>query len=341
MTTADADIFGLPPLNDNKEPVVLPELPSVDEIVRFLEQAYAPVIDRANAIIEKGPEFYHITNDDEDAAATEFLVKVRAAWKTAEAARVDHKSHYDDRAGAIHAFFKNAVLDPLALAPAKANERFDPKDCAYGVGVRVNMAQTIYKVSKMEAERRTREAEAQRLREEERARSKALQEAREAEERARRAAEEAAASALRKRNAETRAVADAAAAKAREEQQRAEDARRAAMEAENKAAAERAAAESAASAKAADLTRSRGGKGGVASLKEFLAVRDIERNELAKGPRPGILDLLPFIEDKALEKAAKAYGDGHDASVRAHIRAGTQPINGLCFYLDHKNAGRA
>lgn len=364
-TTQD-DPFGLPPLDSNQPPIELDPLPDIDTIVAYLEVNYSDVLARAREIIEKGSRHFVITNDAEDAAATEFMNSVRANWKTAEAGRLKEKAPYYERDGAIHAWFKTNILDPIGRAPDNAKERFDPLErTELGVGPRIMMAATIYKTKKLEAERKAREEEAQRARDAELAAQRRRQEeervAREADDKRRREAAEAerkakeesdrlAAEAARKRNAESRATAEAAAAEAKrkadeaaaasraqEEKAAAERAERerVAVEEENRLAAERAGAELAASAKAADMTRARGGRGGVSSLKEFVSFRDVKRE---------ILDfnmLAAYFKEEHINMAIKAYADANKATVETHLRNKSQPIQGVVFFIDHKAGGRA
>lgn len=188
--------------------------------------------------------------------------------------------------------------------------------------------------------------------------------------------------AARKRSADSRAAADAAAAEAKkradeqaakdaadqairdqakreaDQRQREEDARlqadrderdRLALEAENKLAEERAAAEEAANVKTADLSRARGGKGGVSSLKEFIDWRDLDRTKLGQADGdhtvtdpPGIVKLLPYLTDAALDKALKDYVAANKGVVEKAARTGKgQPIYGVIFFMNSKSAGRS
>jgi flagellar biosynthesis GTPase FlhF len=340
-------------------------LPTGQALTDYLNLTYGEILERAAELILKAPSYLTIETDEQDAAATEFLVAVRACWKAAENARTAEKSAYDDAAGVVHAHFKVPVLDPLGLAP-NSKLPFDPlKRTDLGFGPRITMAQTLFKMAKENAERRRREDEAARLRAIEdaarRQREADERAAREAEDRRRRDAEEAERkareearqaelAASRKRNEETRAaaekeaqerrrLADEATARRLEEERIASEERerreREAREAENKAAEERAAAEAAASASAADLTRIRGERGGVSSLKTFVSVRDICRDKLD-------LEILrPYFKEKALEEAVNGYITANKATVNAHLKAGTQPIKGCVVYEGHKSAGRA
>lgn len=383
-------------------------LPTVDQLIELLMAENQEALDRVAAIQEKGGEYFMIDSDEADAAATEFLVKVRARYKASEADRVGRKSPFDDLAGAVQAFYKTRILDPLGAAPSNAREEFDPTDSdQYGIGVRITMAQTLFKRRKAERERKAREAEAERLRKIEAeaaakraadkkaaddraaaiakaAKDKADAEAAErkaAADKAAKEAKEAEEAAARKRSASNKEAADKAAkeaadraAKAKADQEAADRVAKAeqderdrkakaeqderdrlALEEENRLAEARARAEESAAATTADLSRARGGKGGVSSLREFVDFRDLDRKKLAvplnmKGEPakgndedypPSICLLLPFITDAAIEKAVKDFEKANKATVLAGIKNGKQPIYGVVYFLNSKAAGRA
>lgn len=334
------------------------------DLEAYLATTYATNLERALALLEKGQEFLVINGDQADEDATEFLVKLRACWTKAEAARKDEKTPYDDAAGLVHAFFKKPILDPLGLAP-DSKAPFDPVERTdLGLGPRIAMAQTLWKKAKVDAERKKREEEARRAREaEEAARRQRMEEervAREAEDKRRREAEEAERkareearqaelAASRKRSDESRAKAEAEAVERRrqadeasrkrqeedriaiEERTRREQANR---EAENKLAEERAAAEAAASVSSADLSRARGARGGVSSLKEWLEVRDTDRDTLDYAA------IGPYFTDKAVDQAIHAWLNANKGTVNAAIKNGTQPLRGTVFYNAQKSASR-
>lgn len=243
-------------IGDNKDD----SLPTVDQIVSQLEIDHADALTRTEEILLKGQKYLVITSDEEDEAATQFMIAVRDRWKFSEADRQAKKAPWEERAGAIHAFFKKRILDPLGLAASNPKEAFDPLEREdLGMGPRINRAQTIYKLRKAEDERRRREDEARRLREAEaeaaRARAEverlrraeedrvrreqqAAEQARQAEEdrlrreqqaaaeKARKEAQEAILAASRKRNEESKAAADKAAQEAMERSRLAEQAQR-------------------------------------------------------------------------------------------------------------------
>lgn len=235
--------------------------------------------------------------------------------------------------------------------------------------------------------RAVREAEAKRIKDEadriaKAAKDKADAEAAERKRVADLAAKEAAdlaAVAARKRSEKNKEAADAAAAEAariaeqaRKDQEEAdrvaaaEQAERdrvaqqeqetrdaADREEENRLAEERSAAEESAAASTADLSRSRGGKGGVASLKEFVDFRDLDRDKLGDCTRPdpsgnmadrkppSICLLLPFIKDAALEAAVKDFAKANQHLVKTGIKSGQQPIHGVVYFLNTKSGGRS
>lgn len=289
-----------PTIGDNKPPLL-----AGDDLTLHLLDGHKDILDRAVELLEKGAPFATVTSDEDDSASTEFLVKLRAGWKAAEAARVAEKSPYDDAAGQVHAFFKTRVLDPLTA-----------------LGERVNAAQTKFKIAKADAERKRRQEEATRKAEEERV-------AREAREKAEREARELAAAASRKRNEEARKLADEAAAKAK---QKADEAR----QAEDKASNERAEAQHAAAAPAAELSRARGGLGGISSLRGRTTFRDLDRERI------NLEALRPHFTDAALSAAVNSWIKANKGLADAATRQdGKQPLKGVIIYEDLKNAGRA
>ena len=280
------------------------ELIAGDALEFRLASEYSELVDRARELVEKGERFCAVSSDEDDSASTEFLVKARACYKPAEAARQENKAPYDDAAGVVHAFFKTKILDPLTA-----------------LGARVNKAQTDFKVAKANAERRRREEEA-------RAAAAAEAARREEAAKAEREAQELARAAARKRNVEAQAAAEA---QARAAQLRAEEARLA----EQKAAEARAEADKAAAAPAADLSRARGERGGVSSLKAYLTFRDLDRRTLD-------LEMLRnFIPDKGLEQAVKGWIDANKGAAQAAAKGGAQPIKGAIIFEDLRSAGRA
>lgn len=307
------------PIGHNIAPLITGE-----ELEKYLATEYGPTLARAEELLAAESRFINVGTDQADADATEFMVKVRTGWKTAEAGRVKEKAPYDTAAGLVHAFFKTRVLDPLEA-----------------LGARLNVAQTDYKKGVLWAELETRAAEARRLQKEEADRQKAADDAR-------KLAEEAAQAAARARKPERVAELTAAA------QALAETAATTTAEA-NRTSEARAEAEDAASAPAADMTRNRGKRGGVSSLATLVAFRDLNVELLGaaldaagkplKWPKgvtpPGILELLPYIKEAHLEAAVRDYVKGNRASVDRHIEAGTQPIPGVVFYTDYQNRGRA
>ena len=341
-------------------------LPTVDQIVETLTADNAEALARTTELVVKGQKFLIIGNDVEDSAATQFMVSLRARWKQSEADRVAAKTPWDDRAGCVQSFFKTKILDVLGLGPSKAEEAFDPVTSEnYGMGPRINRAQTIYKLAKAESERRLREAEAKRLREaEEKARLERLaaeKVLRDEEDRLRRLqqavaekarleAMEASLAASRKRNEDSKAAAEIAAAAARKRSdeaaaaQKIEDERIATERAErdeanrleeNRLAEERAQAEESANVSLADLSRNRGEKGGTSSLTSFTNWRDINRDTLDYAA------LGPYFKDAHIETALKGYSDANKALVQTGIKTGKQPIKGVVFFLDAKSRGRA
>lgn len=303
------------PPDHNKGPLYTTE----KAILAYLGNQYGDIVERAKALLGREADFATVKDDESDSEATEFMVKVRAAWKAADGARVTEKSPYDDLAGLVHGWFKAPVLDPLQA-----------------MGVRINEAQTVYKVSVLQAEQETR---ADNLRKQQAAEKKAADDAAAAA----KVAAEALAAANRARNperkAELTAAVEAAVVVAEKTGQVFNDASRGRSEAQEALAAP-----------AADLTRSRGSRGGVSSLASFHDFRDLDRAVLgelldkdgkkAKGVvPPGILTLLPYIDEKHLDMAVRAYMAANKATVDAHIAAKTQPINGVVIFENYRNRG--
>lgn len=342
------------------------DLPAVDQIIAELEVTHAAALARVAELQEKGSKFFTITNDAEDAAATEFLVPIRSRWKASEADRVAAKDPWETRANSVHAWFKTKILDALGRAPDNPKETFDPVTRTdLGMGPRINMALTLYKRDKVERERKEREAlviaaqkaeaEAKKKRDDEAAAAKAIADKEAADRKA--IADKAAAdakaladAAARKRSVEGKAAADKAAAeakvladKAAAEQKAADDkaaaekaeADRLALIEENKLAEATAAAELSASASSADLSRSRGGKAGITSLREYVDVRGIDREKLDYAM------IGPYFTDKAVQGALDDYAKANKATVNTGIKTGVQPVRGAVFFINSKNGGRS
>lgn len=281
-----------------------------DALTEYLEDAYAADLVRVNELLEKGEKYLVIESDEEDAGATEFMVSVRSRYKDSEASRVKEKAPFLDAGGRVDGFFNTKVLDVLARAPSKKDERFDPVERNdLGLGVRINRAQTIYKTAKLKREQEARDAaaaEARRIENEKRAEAMRLQQA-----------------------------ADAA------------------REQETAASEQRSAATAAAAAPAADITRERGERGGVSSLKTWVNFRDVDKQGMidevrtiasdAGSPAESltIFHLLPFIDDKALEKAVKGWIDANKGAAQSAIKNKQQPMRCVVLFEDYKNAGRA
>lgn len=311
-----------------------------DALTEFLEESYSGDLKRVAEILEVGVKYLAINNDEDDAAATEFMVSVRTRLKEAEAARVKEKAPFLDGGGRVDGFFNTQMLDPLERRPSKPNEPFDPLEREdLGLGIRILRAQTIYKVAKLKAEQDRLAAEARARREEEARAAKIAEDAR-------LEAEAAAAKAARARNPEKKAEAAATAQRLNEEAQQAEQVL-------NTKAEERSLAVSAAAAPAADKTRARGERGGVSSLKSWIDVRDVDREamsdqikrlcEKAKIAPDAITlyRLLPFIDVTVLEKAVSDWVKSNKATAESHVKNKTQPFAGAVIFENHKTAGRA
>lgn len=287
-------------IGHNKGPV----LPTENVVDSHLETTYQDEIDRATDLLAAESRFVTVTSDEADSAATEFMVKVRAAWRAAEAGRVKEKGPYDDLAGRIHSFFKTKALDPLEA-----------------MGKRINAAQTQFKLGILWA---TEEAERDRLRKV-RADELAAATAAAAD---RKIADDLAAAAARARKPETIAALteQAAVAAAVAEQSTVVAAQTAEVRHEVQKAAE---------APAADKTRSRGGRGGVASLVGTTTFRDIN---------VATIDLEKLREHLDLEEAMKSWikaNKGAADKAAGSVDPKDQPIKGVTIYTSYNNRGRS
>lgn len=316
-----------PGLGHNKPP-----LPTEVEVEAFLQAEYAEIVTRATDLLAAEHRFDTVGSDEQDGEATEFMVKVRTAWKAGDGSRAKEKSVYDVLAGQVHGFFKTKVLDPLEA-----------------MGVRINEAQKQYKVGMLMAaeevqreelrKRKAAEVEAARIAEVARLAAKAKADEAAALEAAASRARNADRVAELTRQAEAARAAETAAAATAEET---------AITA-NAAAEQRAEAATALAAPAADKTRARGGRGGVSSLAEFTNFRDLDREKLGEvlpsncpeWVPPGIIALLPFIPEPALETAVRGWIKANKAAADKAAGGGAQPIRGVVLYTDYQNRGRA
>lgn len=336
----------LPAVGDNLPPE---GLRNGESLTAYIAETHATLFKRAADLVAAEARLPEIVDEETDAKATEYVKLIQACEKALDQARLNEKAPYDLCASEIHSTFRT-LQDRLVRAtkgsPAAVKERVQEK-------------QTAYKLRVAEAERRKREAaaaEARRIEEDARRKREADERAaREAEDARRRAAEEVerkareeAAAAERAASqawraaakekadaeaAEARKRAEDAAAKRREEDAKAEADRRvredAAREEANRAAEIRAAAESAASVTDAELTRSRGARGGVSSLTTFWDFRDVDRATL------DLESLRPHVPMDAFETALRSYMKAN----KERLDAGHQ-LNGVTFFKNHRTGGR-
>lgn len=283
-----------------------PVLPAESTIDLYLETEYADNVTRANDLLAAESRFINVSSDDADSEATEFMVKVRTAWKTAEAGRVKEKAPFDDLAGRIHAFFKTRALDPLEA-----------------MGKRINEAQTNYKLGVLRAKQET---DAENLRKQ-RAAEKAAADKALAD---RLEAERLALAAARARKPET------VAALTQQAEQAAAVSEQSTMVA-SRAAEDRHEVQQAAAVPAADVTRARGGRGGVSSLRGTTSFRDLDSAtidlEVLRGHFP------PAAFDQAMNSWIKANKGAADKAAASND-AKDQPIKGVVIYTSYSNVGR-
>ena len=268
------------------------------ELDDHLTLTHLELTKRAEDLIAAESRMPEIDSPEADSKATEFVKQIQACVKALDAAREGEKEPYDTEASRVHAFFRGP-MDKLT-APTK--------NAPPGVKERVQSAQTRYKLKIAEEERHIREAEAAKARaEEDKRRAEAL--------RAQQAADEAARAAARKRNVEEREKADRAAALAKARADEAAAAERVAAEA-------RAAADKSASANLADLSRARGGHGGVSSLKTEWTFRDLDR---------ATLDLEKLRQHIPLA--------GLEQAVRDFVKSGGREIRGAVIFEEASTRG--
>lgn len=112
------------------------------------------------------------------------------------------------------------------------------------------------------------------------------------------------------------------------------DAAIAAEDLAKQATADAAAASRASNAKAAELSRTRGDYGAVASLRGFIDFDGLDRATLE-------LDALrPYLPQDAIEKAVRAYIRARGEELLPVIRAGNQPLKGVRIFENSRTAVR-
>jgi len=270
------------------------------ELADHIKLTHGNLLIRGRELVDAEPRLPAIVDEETESQATEFVKMIQVCEKALDQARIAEKGPYDDAASLVHAIFRG-VQDKLVRqtkgAPAALKER-------------VEQRLTAYKLARKEAARKIREEAARKAREEEdRLRREAMEAAR--------AAEAAAAAAARKRTAEAREAARIAA-------EAAEAKAAVAREEERQAANARALAEKAAAVPTADLTRSRGARGGVGSLQTFWSFRDLDKTKID-------------LESLRYHFTIEAY----EMAVRSFIKANEgQPLRGVEIFKDHRTAVR-
>lgn len=349
MDALSALLEGVPQVagvGDNEPPI---GLRTGSDLTQYIAITHAALFKRADDLIEAESRLPAVVDEATDAKATEYVKLIQACEKGLDQARLNEKAPYDLYASEIHSKFRgfqDKLVRPSKGAPPGLKERIQEK-------------QTTYKLKVAEAERQRREAaaaEARRIEEDARLRREAEErvireaenqrrlEAEAIERAAKEAARQAELAASRKRSDESRAQAEAQAAEARRiadeaaaarhaQQVKDDEARRIRDEASRKEAEEsanaRAHAEKAAAATDAELTRSRGARGGISSLTTFWDARDIDRATL------DLEALRSHIASDALEVAIRSYMKAN----KELLDAGHQ-IAGVTFFKNHRTGGR-
>jgi hypothetical protein len=263
-----------------------------------------------------------ITNEEQAAMVSDFIGQITKTIKEAEAKREDIKAGPLAAGRLIDVFFKKRIVDRLTESKAT-----------------ISLTLTQWQRKKAEEERKRREAEEAEKRriaeearlkaEEERRRieAEAAEKRRKAEEDARRAAE-AARTEQAKREAEERAQRERERI-ARDEVRQKEEAARAARQAE----ADALAAQRASEQKSADMHKTRGDYGSMASL------RTIWLGKINEFPISDItaLALKAYISKDAWQKALNAA----IAAGQRPDKDGNQPIPGCTIYPEERSVVRA
>ena len=282
------DPGALPPKTHN----VTGGLREGDALKLYLESSFEDVVDRVDQLLAAESRLPAIEDPDTESKATEYVKLVQAAAKLADQRRLTEKGPYDLASNQIHQYFKRMTDSLEALKK------------------RIERKLTDYKLEVMRAEQRKREEEARKAREAEQERLRVAAEQQ-------RKADELAAAAARARKPENKAALEA---QANTMQLMSSDSAKALEE----AAVTRAQAEQAAAVKPAEMTRSRGARGGVSSLSTFWNFRDMNREQL------DLEALRAHIPTAALETAVRSYLKAN----QSRVEAGHQ-IKGVTFFQDH------
>jgi DNA repair exonuclease SbcCD ATPase subunit len=275
----------------------------------MLAEQHGTILQRADDLRDAAGRVPEIDNDDTLGKAADFVKQITATVKKLDAIRVDEK-------------------EPFLTAGREVDGLFNgPKDALEKAKSGVSKKMTAYLEEKARKEREAREAEERARREEarrqEEARLKAEAERRAAEEAARKAEEETRRLAnKRKQDEEATARAEQDARIARERLARAEEEAEAERKRSEEAEAKRIEAEKAARAKPADMARTRGDMGALATLRRKWVHEIVDPDAL------DLNQLRPWLSAEALAKAI-------DAAIRNGVRPdgdGNQPIPGVRIY---------
>lgn len=274
---------------------------------------YEKILNRAQQLIDAEARLPAvITNEEQDAAATEYVKQIQACNKELDRVRLVAKAPYDTCSDFVHSTFRNfmdKLARPTRTSPAALKERVEAKQLAYKLELKRQE-----EARREEEARKAREAEQQRLAEAAEAQKKA---------------EEAAAIAARQRDPETDRITKEAADKAAADAQQK-------LSALQDSQAVTAQAVKAVEAPAADMTRTRGERGGVSSLRQQAGLQSIDRLTVDLEALRG-----HFTKDD-LEKAVRSYINANRPLIEAHLKEpGTaSPLSGVKFAWDYSVATR-
>lgn len=305
-----------------------------DALELHIATTHAAAFKRASDLIEAEARLPKIDNPEAESKATEFVKQIQAAERALDRARLAEKGPYDLAASHIHGAFRTVqdkLVRPDKKGPPQLKERVEGR-------------LTNYKLEVLERERLRLEEEAKVRRA---AEAQAAMDALWADAQAELSefdARKAAEAALRKRNPDVRAAAQEEAARLAGQAEEARTVASAAGEERDQAADSRAIAERQAAAPPAELTRARGGRGGVSSLTTFWDFRDLDRDVLmadlqaklkAPGDVPSILELLPHIPMTAIEQAIRAYVTANKDRI-----TGGHKLKGVTFFENYRTGVR-
>lgn len=287
-----------------------------DPLMDRLTEQYAALRARTDELVsalDRVPATIDETTIDRAAG---FVKQIKAAASEAEKARKGEKDDFLQAGRKVDGFF-GGIVETLRNVAGEVERRMQ-----------------AFLTAKAAEERRRREEEARRAREAAEAAAAEARRIREEEDRRAREAAEAERKRLAALRADDDAAASLAAQKAAAEAAERAEQERIAREAQALVEAQRLReeaeeAERRAQAKAADMARTRGALGGTATLATSLEFEVTDK--LA-----AIRALAAYIDDAALDKAARAYIRLARDEIRRQIAAEMQPVAGIRFFESFK-----